>query len=325
MTIRSIRAMGREAMSLEKGAAVLAALLLFAAVAPAVAQEWQGRGRIQGVVIDEQGKPVEKAKVSFLRGEQGPKPTYTDAKGRWAVGGLGQGEWKVLIEKDGFQLSEGTVRANEFGSVPPVNVTLKKVVMEAQAQTKGSEAVGYIQKGNELLTAQKYAEARAEYEKAIPLLDAENQPAVQRGIAMTLYQEGKVEPAVEVLKTQVLVAKPDDPQTLQLLVNWLVGAGREEEAKQYIARLPQGTTVDPNSLLNLGIKAYNDQKLDDAAGYFNRVVQENPQLPDAYYYRGLVFLAQSKTAEAKADFQKVLEIDPGHAKADEVREFLKSL
>ncbi len=319
MTLRSIRLIGAALP-----AAVLAVVL--AAGSPLLAQEWAGRGRMQGIVTDEQGKPVEKAQVTFRRGEAGPKPIFTDAKGRWAIGGLGQGDWTVLIEKEGYQLSEGAVKVNEYGAAPAIPVTLRKAVMqENPADAKGAEAVGYITKGNELLAAKKYADARAEYQKALPLLDAENQPAVQRGVAMTLYQEGKVDQAVETLKTGVLTPKPDDQAALQLMVNWLVGAGKEEEAKQYMARLPQGTTVDPSSLLNLGIKAYNDQKLDDAAGYFNRVVQENPQLPDAYYYRGLVFLAQSKTAEAKADFQKVLEIDPKHDKAEEVREFLKSL
>jgi Tfp pilus assembly protein PilF len=318
MTSRSIRPFG---------AALLAALLFAAAGSPLLAQQWAGRGRMQGVVTDEQGKPVEKAKVSFRRGEEGPKPVYTDAKGRWVVGGLGQGDWTVWIEKEGYQLSEGSVKVNEYGSTPPIPVTLRKAAPQEAAATggKGAEAVGYITKGNELQAAQKYAEARAEYEKALPLLDAENQPAVQRGIAITLFQEGKVDQAVETLKTGVLAVKPDDAQALQLIVNWLVGAGKEEEAKQYIARLPQGATIDPSSLLNLGIKAYNEQKLDEAAAQFNRVVQENPQLPDAYYYRGLVFLAQGKTAEAKADFQKLLEIDPNHDKAGEVREFLKSL
>lgn len=318
MTSRSIRPIG---------AVLLAAVLCAAAGSPVLAQVWTGRGRVQGVVTDEQGKPVEKAKVTFRKGEVGPEPVLTDAKGRWVVGRLIGGDWTVYIEKEGYQLSEGSVKVNEYGSVPPIPVTLKKATIQeaAAADPKGAEAMGYITKGNELLTAQKYAEARAEYEKALPLLDAANQPAVQRGIAMALYQEGKVDQAVETLKTGVLAVKPDDSQALQLMVNWLVGAGKEEEAKQYIARLPQGATIDPSSLLNLGIKAYNEQKLDEAATQFNRVVQENPRLPDAYYYRGLVYLAQGKTAEAKADFQKLLEIDPNHDKAGEVREFLKSL
>ena len=112
---------------------------------------------------------------------------------------------------------------------------------------------------------------------------------------------------------------------MQLLVNWLVAAKREEEAKTYMARLPQGTSIDPNSLLNLGIQAYNDKKFDEAVGYFDRVVREHPELPDGYYYRGLVELAQSKTDAAKADFEKMLEIAPTHAKAEEVKEYIKAL
>ena len=39
------------------GAALLAAVLCAAAGSPVVAQVWTGRGRVQGVVTDEQGKP----------------------------------------------------------------------------------------------------------------------------------------------------------------------------------------------------------------------------------------------------------------------------
>ena len=51
----------------------------------------------------------------------------------------------------------------------------------------------------------------------------------------------------------------------------------------------------------------------------------NPSLADAYYYRGRAYLASGKSAEAKADFQKLLELDPKHSNADEAREFLKSM
>ena len=83
--------------------------------------------------------------------------------------------------------------------------------------------------------------------------------------------------------------------------------------------------MDPATLLNIGIKYYNEGKMDEALAEFDRVVGENPTLADAYYYRGLAYLAQDKAAEAKADFQKLLELDPNHANADEAREFLKSM
>ena len=73
------------------------------------------------------------------------------------------------------------------------------------------------------------------------------------------------------------------------------------------------------------IKFYNEGKMAEALTEFNKVVGENPNLPDAYYYRGLAYLASGKSAEAKADFQKLLDLDPKHANADEAREFLKSM
>ena len=75
----------------------------------------------------------------------------------------------------------------------------------------------------------------------------------------------------------------------------------------------------------MGIKKYNDKDVTGALEMFDRVVRENPNLPDAYYYRALAYLNQGKTEEAKADFRKLLEIAPDHEKAAEAKEFLAAL
>ena len=46
---------------------------------------------------------------------------------------------------------------------------------------------------------------------------------------------------------------------------------------------------------------------------------------DAYYYRALCYLNQGKNAEAKADLQKLLQLDPGSKYAKDAQEFLKDL
>jgi len=314
--------------------AAAAVLLLVVAGAPARAQDWAGKGRLQGIVTDQAGKPVAGAKITVGRGQDGkgggPAPLTTAQNGSWSVLGLAGGQWRITIEMPGYLLSEGTVQVNESGPGAPIKVSLKPLPPAQQqpaagAPEGGNDVRGWLQQGDDFLKAKKFAEARAEYERAIPLLQQpSDQAVVLRGVAATYYEEKNLDQAIATLK-KALELKPDDTAVTQLLVNWLVAANREEEAKPYIARLPQGTTVDPNSLLNLGIKAYNDKQLDEAAGYFNRVVQEHPELPDGYYYRGLVELAQSKTAEAKADYQKLLEIAPNHAKAAEVQEYLKGL
>jgi tetratricopeptide (TPR) repeat protein len=322
-----------------KSFAVPAILLLLAGI-PAFAQSWAGHGRVQGVVTDSQNKPVEGAKITLRKGEgadaKGPKEIYTDKAGRWSFLGLAGGQWAILIDKQGFIPSEGRTNIVEgsFDVPQPIRIALKEIdeaqaKAQAQASQKaagpsGNDVKGWIQQGNDLLQQQKYADARAQYEKALAQLDKANQAPVLRGVAVTYYAEKNLPQAIETMK-QVLVLTPDDAQATQLLVNWLVEAGKEEEAKTYMAKLPQGASVDPNTLLNLGIKAYNEKKLDEAARDFDRVVKEHPDLPDSYYYRGLVLLAQNKPALAKADFQKLLELAPNHPHAAEVKEYIKSL
>lgn len=316
--------------------AVLLAALLLAVGVPVWGQSWAGKGRVQGQVRDESNKPIQGAKVTLRIGTDrvdpnadGPKSLTTDKNGKWSVLGLAGGAWGILIEKEGFMVSEGQIKVNEFGPAQPINVTLKvppkEVVQQAEQASEAGQAKGALERGNALLSQGQYAAARAAYEEGMAKLpDTSLHASILRAIADTYGKEGNNDQAVATLK-KALEHAPDDPVTLQLLVNVLASAGREEEAKEYMAKLPAGATVDPAIILNLGIKAFNSGKMDEAFAEFDRAVKENPQLPDAYYYRALVYLNQDKKAEAKADFQKLLELDPNHANAAEAREFLKDL
>lgn len=321
---------------------VLLVVLLTVAGIPAWGQAWAGRGRLQGIVKDESGKPVEGATITLRKGDdrvdpkaEGPASIKTDKNGKWSILGLTSGGWGILIEKEGFLPSEGQVKVNEFSIAQPIPVTLrvipKEVIQKAQEQSSAGQAKSALERANALLAEGKYADARAAYQEGMAKLKEQKEtqdPAIEvsilRAVADTYFREGKVDQAIDSLK-QTLTLAPDDPITLQLLVNLLVGANRESEAKTYMAKLPEGAKVDANTLLNIGIKSFNDGKMDQAMSEFDRVVKENPELPDAYYYRALVFLNQGKNKEAKADLQKLLEIDPNNKYAKDAKEFLKDL
>jgi tetratricopeptide (TPR) repeat protein len=323
-----------------KSVVLLLALLMVAGV-PAWGQAWAGRGRLQGTVKDESGKPVVGATITLRKGgdrvdpkADGPTSIKTDKNGKWSILGLAGGSWGILIEKEGFLPSEGQAPVNEYAIAQPINVTLrlipKEVIQKAQEQSSAGQAKTALERANALLAEGKYADARAAYQEGMDKLkeQKDQDPAIQvsilRAIADTYFREGKTDQAIDSLK-QTLTLAPDDPVTLQLLVNLLVGANREAEAKTYMDKLPQGAKVDANTLLNIGIKSFNDGKMDQAMSEFDRVVKENPELPDAYYYRALVFLNQGKNKEAKADLQKLLEIDPNNKYANDAKEFLKDL
>jgi tetratricopeptide (TPR) repeat protein len=315
---------------------VIVALLMMAL--PLSAQSWAGRGRLQGEIRDEQGKPIEGARITLRQGTErvdpkadGPKPITTNKHGKWSTLGLGQGAWGILIEKEGYMPSEGQVQVNEFAVAQPLNITLKpipkEVAQQAEQASGNAQAKAAFEKGNADLQAGRYADARANFEKGLSLLE-EKDPvlhvSVLRAIADSYSREGNTAKAIESLK-RALEIDPNDVASLQVIATVLVNSGQEKEAEAYIARLPAGTKIDPNSLLNAGIKLYNEKDFNGAIERFDRVVKENPDLATAYYYRGLTYLALNKSAEAKADFQKLLELEPNHPNAAEAREFIKSL
>ncbi|HET9208938.1 MAG TPA: tetratricopeptide repeat protein [Thermoanaerobaculia bacterium] len=316
-------------------------VLLALASVPVWGQSWAGRGRLQGTIKDEAGKPIQGATITLRKGSDrvdpkadGPKPLTTDKNGKWAILGLANGPWGILIQKEGYQDSEGQINVEEFpvGPVQPVNIVLKKPSQEqvqaAQAQqgpSAGAQAKAAIEKGNALLAQNKYAEARAAYEEGMSKLEDKSlHPAIYRAIADAYYKEGKTNEAVDTLKKSLELA-PNDPDTLQLIVNLLAAAGREEEAKTYMAKLPQGTKIDPAIGLNVGIKAFNEGKMDAALKEFNEVITANPSLADAYYYRAMVYLNKQQNAQAKADLNKLLQLDPNSKFAKDAKDFLKEL
>lgn len=309
----------------------LSLLLLLMAVS-VQAQDWAGRGRAQGLVTTAEKKPVEGAKVTLRLDSAGPAPIMTDKKGRWSFLGLATGTWTVTIEKEGFNTAEGPIKivAESVGPGEMARTTLNPAAVAQQQQPseaskKGAEVRAALERGNANLLAQKYAEARAEYEAAMAQIeDPASHVPILRSIASSYFGEAKPDEAVATLEKALVIA-PDDQESLRLITTVLINSGKEEQAATYKARITGDFKVDPSILLNKGIEQYNKGDYEKAMQYFEQVVAENPGSADAYYYRGLTYLATGKTAEAKADFTKVLEIDPNHARAADVKEYLANL
>jgi tetratricopeptide (TPR) repeat protein len=338
----------------------LAAVLTLLVVRPALAQDWAGRARVHGVVTDDEKKPLEGATIHlYFKGNDklGPKPLTTDKKGNWGILGLADGQWSVVIEKEGYVSSQGTVNVSEFQVTPPVVISLRNLEHTEAAQ-KGRELRGDVDNANAAFTAGDYTKARELYLKVLPSVANESKPRVQMAIAQTFVNEkhyeealpyldqvlaaeptnidakrleasiygetGKTDKAMAMLD-QIIQQTPGDTQAIQLAANIMISQGKQEEAKKYLAMMPAGSKVDPDALLNMGIQKYNANSYKEALTYFDQVVSQEPNLPEGYYYRGLAYLASGDGKAAKADFKKFLEIAPNHAKAAEVKEFLKSL
>ena len=331
--------------------------LVVAATVPVAAQDWKGRARLQGKVETEDGTPIEGATITLLMGGeegQGPGPIVTNKKGRWSVLGLRNGSWMITIEKEGYVPAQDMLPVTEAGQNPPLEVPLQRVE-DTEWHKKGIAVKGQLEHANELYQQGQWAAAREIYEQALGELEEDSQAGVILAIAQTYLLEEDLDAASAELQ-KVLAKEPDNPQALrvqaavlgkkgdtdgavaalqglldvdpentealQAMVETLVAAGRDEEAQQYMDRLPEGATIDPTAYLNRGIVRYNEGDMEGAMEFFMKAQEHNPDEATVYYYRGLAYLAQEQNDLAKADFEKLLEIDPEHPKAAEVQEFL---
>lgn len=356
--------MNQSTASRSRRLAVILAVLAFFVAGNAIAQSWAGKGRIRGSVKTEDGKPIEGAEiVLFLDTEgNGPDTFYTDKKGRWEYLGLTGGNFTIRVSAEGYVPSEGIVNVVEYGSnrTPPVNMNLRSI---KDLQDKESTRVGgLLDAANAKMQAGDWAGARAgfeevkaamndegqirrvdaaiadtylkegQHEKARQILEAllptSEDPVEQSGflqrIALTYYEQKDIDTAVQTLDRALLIA-PDNVASLRLVIDILVGAGREADAEPYMDRLPAGEKVDANALLNVGISAYNDGDLETALAKFEKVLGDYPDNASAHFYLGLCYLGQGANDKAKEHLERMLELEPNNEKAAEAREFLTYL
>lgn len=205
------------------------------------AQVWQGGGRAQGVVRDDDGKPLAEARVTLRLDsapEAGPPTATTDKKGRWALIGLVGGRWRLTIEREGFDTVQGWLQVADQGPSPSSEVRMHPLseVLPMGVESNPRVVYDWLDKGNTLLGQGKAAEARAEYEKAVRHLAGAEQSQIWRSIARTHFLEGQHEAALTALKRAVLAA-PEDGEARRLLAELAAGRDHGEEAQGWLARL----------------------------------------------------------------------------------------
>jgi Tfp pilus assembly protein PilF len=307
--------------------ALLAVLVFAAGVLSLSAQEWRGKARVDGRVLNEKGEGVGGAKLTFRRAGAGPEAVMSKSNGRWAYLGLASGSWDIDVEAPGYMPFKTTVQLSEVDRVPSMTIQLKpepKAAPKAEGVPKNAAAdvIPILEHGNALLQAKDFAGARAEYEKGLAAIP--NNAIILRAIAQTYYGEKNLDKAIETLQ-KVLAIEPTDTTAQLLLGQMQLEKGNLDEGQATIAKLPPEAIQDSAVYANLGILLLNKKRVDDAWAYFDKAVKLAPTEADNYYFRGLAEMQGKKNAEAKADFQKYLELAPTGSYAADVKEYVKSL
>lgn len=303
----------------------LVPVCVFFLIEAALAQDWQGKARMNGRVVDQAGKAIEGVaiKLVHLPSNAGTQATSNN-RGQWEVRNIAQGPWLLEFSKPGFDTAQVRVDVGGDPENPNPRVDIKLL-------PEGTNPVVAIQaadeKGRILIEQQKWPEARAIYEEL--LRKYPNYPQIFRVhalIAQTYDREGNYDKAAEALKA-FLDADPGNVQAKELYGTELAQAGRGEDAWRVLEGLDPAASKD--AIRDAGVALLRQKKAAQSMRFFDLLVEKVPSDALAVYYRGfaawqMVLDSPSKpdTPEnkalldkARADLKRFLTLSPGTKEA----------
>ncbi len=125
---------------------------------------------------------------------------------------------------------------------------------------------------------------------------------------------------------RLLAENPRDPGTLVALADLYFAQGKYQLAT---ARYQQALDIDPSNATvrtGLAVAFFHLGRTDDAVRQLQRGLVDNPNIPNAYYYLGLILWRdRSDIAGARHAFRDYLQVAPSGPHASDVRRYLKEL
>lgn len=300
-------------------------LMILPAVLPA--QENMGRGRITGQVVDETGAAVPAAKV-VVKSLQGNTQLegMTDKKGHFAVAGMGTGQWRVTVTKEGYISAYTDMPVSQLKPNPPLTMTMKRVA-GAQALPTDEERTSLLGQGNALLEEGKFDEALVAFEQF-----SAKYPeiyAARLNVATTYLKMGDLDRAEsefrgvldKAVQAQGEAGKDKEISLLALsgLGELALKRGDFTAAQESFRRALEISPEDAAAAYNVGEIFFSNQKVDEAIPYFELAARIKKDWPKAYHRLGLVYLNKGDFDKALENLRKFVELDPLNPEAANVK------
>lgn len=297
-------------------------LLAFSVVflaAPLLAQDWKGLGRLTGRVSDTSGKPIVGASVKLECPTRGGGTTVlTDKKGNWAYLGLAACIWNVDVTAEGFSPKSVSVpMSTDEARQSPLDIKLEK--------PKGPppELLEAIKTGDAAFAAQQWGTARENYEK-VAGLRPDLAPQLYPRLARIYAAEKNTDKALEFLQKSIDV-DPANQQMKIVAANAAMDAGMADKALAFLAAIDDTKVTGGDGYFDIAVGFLRANDAANAINFFTKALAKDPKIVEAYYWRGIAYVQQQKMAEAKADMQKVIELEPTGTNAEKAKKALDQL
>lgn len=283
------------------------------------AQDWKGKGRLGGRVLDKAGAPLEGVRVKLfsLKAQEGLE-VKTDKSGRWLGAWIRSGGWNIDFEKIGYAPKKLSVEISENKKNPDIEIALDKI----EGLIITDEMKDLLTRGNELFDAKDYAGAMAVYQDI--LAKYPDAYPVHLNVGNCYFAQEKYDLAEE----NYLKLLEKDPKNVNAIIaigNCYANRGDPTKAQEWYGKLEFEKIDDPTVLFNLGTNYYNNAKFEDALKFYQKAVEKQKDSTDALFQLGLTYLNLQKNAEAIAAFEDYLKVDANSERAAQVKGFLEYL
>lgn len=299
--------------------AVFIMLCVLVASSFLAAQEWKGQGRLGGIVLDEQGKPIDGVKVKlFIPQYNGGFEVTTNKEGKWTGAWMRTGMWNLDFSKLGYMPLRKSFQMNQFVKNKDMELVMKKV----EGLVVTDDMKKDLNAANDLYDKKDYAGAITAY-KAF-LVKFPDAYFIWKNIGNSYFSMEKYDEAEAAYK-ELLAKDANDVEADISVGNCYANRGDQDKAMEWYAKAPFDKITDPALLYSVGLSYFKASKLDDAQKYLAKAVELNESDADSLYELGLTYTALQNKDEAIVVFEKYLKADPDSERAGQVKGFLDYL
>jgi tetratricopeptide (TPR) repeat protein len=284
-----------------------------------LSQDYTGKARTQGKVLDEEGNPIEgvRVKLTWVR-TNSQFEKITDNKGEWKASWIRGGDWNIDFEKIGYVPRNISTNLTEVGNNPMITITMKK----AEEIFLSDELKEEFEKGIALYEENKYAEAIDVFKN---ILETHPDAYIMNLNIGNSYFHMEDYDQAEVYYLKHLEFEPGNYDAITAVGNCYSNRGDNEQALEWYKKIELDDIKDPVILYNIGVFFYNSSQFSDAMLYFNKALEIKEDSLDAIYQLGLAHLALGNRDAALAEFEKYLTFDQDSERAIQVKGFIEYL
>jgi Flp pilus assembly protein TadD len=319
--------------------AFIVSALVLVALAVATPASAQGVGTLRGKVVDASGKGIPDVEITlnFVGDRSITMSTKTDSKGEFTQAGLQStgGRWNLVFKKGDLttNLNGVIVRTNEVYRIPNDVRLAPAGAPAAGGKDSGmskEEAAAREKKKAELEA--KFAGANADitagnYDAAITKID-EVAAEIPKCAACSIkkaeaYMKKGDDANAEKFFLEAIEFEPTNADPYKALATIYNAQKKFDEAGKMGAKanelLAASGGGDAASVFNTGIIFWNQSKAAEAQAQFEQAVKLDPKMADAHFYLGMSLVNQGKMAEAKAPLQEYLKLAPTGKNAEQAK------